>query len=524
MMKGMKPIEVRKQVKLGAGRCLRLALTGMSYRLFRSGVTVAILALAVAFLVHMLAHGLMEGRVQGRAWSLLAADRASGELLTRLSAPDGRSAVLARLAKAAEGDGVGWSDDPRLAEYRRWAGAGVIEGARGAAGSYAVLIAYLEAVPEKQRVVLTGGLEGVTLMDRLARPGELERFDRAVGELSLSPPLEDRAGGGGGGGEGGLRGLVREGWPVLLGAADAVAAGQAGALRRVRSSYQEASAATLLESRPEGLGAVLASAGFEVEEADLAAASRFTRDERDLAAVGRSLNIESVRRAVAKELNVPPPLVSLEATMDWLTRGARAELLLEVVKPVAGTAGDPVATAALLSMTPQRLLELASDYRGRRTLREAVGDVGDQSPRGADEGFWGMPQRSLWLILLSALVCMIGVANAMLMSVTERFTEIATMKCLGAMDGFVMNMFVFEAMIQGLVGGVLGAVLGLVLAVVRVWLEYGSLAWFAVGATGPVLWATLGSLVVGLLLATLAAVGPSFVAARLAPMEAMRVE
>ena len=39
--------------------------------------------------------------------------------------------------------------------------------------------------------------------------------------------------------------------------------------------------------------------------------------------------------------------------------------------------------------------------------------------------------KQTWLISLSLLVCVVGIANAMLMSVTERFREIGTMKCLG---------------------------------------------------------------------------------------------
>ncbi|MCC7409855.1 MAG: hypothetical protein IT442_17445, partial [Phycisphaeraceae bacterium] len=50
----MKPIIVQDQVRLGVGRCVGLSLSGMSYRMFRSMITVSILALAVAFLSHVL--------------------------------------------------------------------------------------------------------------------------------------------------------------------------------------------------------------------------------------------------------------------------------------------------------------------------------------------------------------------------------------------------------------------------------------------------------------------------------------
>ena len=49
--------------------------------------------------------------------------------------------------------------------------------------------------------------------------------------------------------------------------------------------------------------------------------------------------------------------------------------------------------------------------------------------------------KQYWLIVLSLLVCVVGITNAMLMSVTERFREIGTMKCLGALDSFIVKLF-----------------------------------------------------------------------------------
>jgi len=56
-----------------------------------------------------------------------------------------------------------------------------------------------------------------------------------------------------------------------------------------------------------------------------------------------------------------------------------------------------------------------------------------------------------WLVVLSLLVCLVGIANAMLMSVTERFREIGTMKCMGALDGFIIKLFILESQEQLLV-------------------------------------------------------------------------
>ena len=46
---------------------------------------------------------------------------------------------------------------------------------------------------------------------------------------------------------------------------------------------------------------------------------------------------------------------------------------------------------------------------------------------------------------MSLLVCTVGITNSMLMAVTERFKEIGTMKCLGALDSFVVVLFMLES-------------------------------------------------------------------------------
>ena len=56
----MKELTAKDQVRLSLARCFRLALSGMSHRLFRASITIAILALAVAFLSHMLAFSVVE--------------------------------------------------------------------------------------------------------------------------------------------------------------------------------------------------------------------------------------------------------------------------------------------------------------------------------------------------------------------------------------------------------------------------------------------------------------------------------
>ena len=126
-----------------------------------------------------------------------------------------------------------------------------------------------------------------------------------------------------------------------------------------------------------------------------------------------------------------------------------------------------------------------------------------------------------WLLGLALLVAFVGILNAMLMSVTERFREIGTMKCLGALDGFIIKLFLLESLFQGFVGTLLGVLLGLGLSLALAGLSYGgyayeNLPWTSLLILGGV------SLVVGVALTVAGALMPAYQAARMQPIEAMR--
>jgi putative ABC transport system permease protein len=120
-------------------------------------------------------------------------------------------------------------------------------------------------------------------------------------------------------------------------------------------------------------------------------------------------------------------------------------------------------------------------------------------------------------------VCVVGIVNAQLMAVTERFREIGTMKCLGALDRFILRLFFLEAGLQGVIGAAVGALFGCGCALLSAWLRYGSTAIWQLSWTG-VLSSLVFALVVGCLLSIVGVFYPALVAARMQPVEAMRVE
>jgi len=128
-----------------------------------------------------------------------------------------------------------------------------------------------------------------------------------------------------------------------------------------------------------------------------------------------------------------------------------------------------------------------------------------------------------WMIGLALLICFVGVLNATLLSVTERFAEIGTMKCLGALNSLVIRLFLLESTFQGLVGTLLGVLFGLTFAILEGWATYGWAVWSHL----PVMALVRGGLlclVMGTALTICGALYPAWRAARMQPVAALRSE
>lgn len=135
----------------------------------------------------------------------------------------------------------------------------------------------------------------------------------------------------------------------------------------------------------------------------------------------------------------------------------------------------------------------------------------------ADRERW----RTIWVLGASLLLTVIGIANAMLMSVTERFREIGTMKCLGALPNFVVRLFLIESTLLGIAGSALGCIIGAGFAFIAYGYTFGyGIVVASMSVPTLILFACV-SVAVGVSLSIVAAIYPAQIAARMVPASAL---
>ena len=157
-------------------------------------------------------------------------------------------------------------------------------------------------------------------------------------------------------------------------------------------------------------------------------------------------------------------------------------------------------------------------YEPWQKLGRTLDDMGIGATDKKDQG-----AQSWWLMSLAALVAFVGIMNAMLMSVTERFREIGTMKCLGALDSFIIKLFFLESVFQGMTGTIIGIIVGFILVLMFVAVSLGSIAWGLIPFGAVFGWIGI-SFLVGTAISIVAAILPAWRAAIMQPVDALRSE
>jgi len=178
--------------------------------------------------------------------------------------------------------------------------------------------------------------------------------------------------------------------------------------------------------------------------------------------------------------------------------------------------GTPLLSIAVLSDEIRARIQAC----GVRTKALDV-ELRDEEKREAAQREAEARSRMVWIATAALLITVMGIANAMLMSVTERIREIGTMKCLGALSGFIVKLFLIESSLLGAVGSAIGALAGVVFSMftysysfgltqVMTSVSYRLLFLYGVGCVGA-----------GIVLAIAAAIYPARVAAKMVPAAAL---
>lgn len=140
-------------------------------------------------------------------------------------------------------------------------------------------------------------------------------------------------------------------------------------------------------------------------------------------------------------------------------------------------------------------------------------------------GFLIMDMFLIAVGMIGITVASLGIANTMVMSILERYREIGVMKAVGATDGDVQKVFLFEAGMIGLLGGLFGLALGWMVSLVinevinviiarhgEPRMEFFCFSW----------WLCLSAIAFSVLVSLISGVYPTVRAARVDPVIALR--
>jgi len=486
-------LDVRNQPTLSAKRTFEIAWNGMRYRLFRSILTVMVIAVAIAFLMNVVCEAISMRAVSRTAHARTMTSRLAALWSGRLSIVGTPEDILREIADPNSSK-LMLTEDRNFASLPLGVEASLRDNARLAVG----YLDFFDSLPFATRREVIHHATGTAIFDLLQPPEMRSAFYNTLALYHVRPPNNFSA-------------FLDRWGTTLKGQVDAMQQGHTRAIARLAPALSGRSLHDAILDADGAFGQQAYNAGFlafDTQTRQIVAGE--ARQARDITMLEDSIQFKEIRKDLVGYLNINPGDLNLTVLWSTLQNKSDADWYLKKLVMRGHPIGD---------ITAARVVALSAWRSNVESLENAMNLTAE-----AQGGFLGLGTRMTWLVFISLLVCVVGISNAMLMSVTERFREIATLKCLGALDGFIMLLFLMEAGLLGLVGGVVGSLLGSLIGFGRMALTFDLGLLFASFPTASWGIGLLLAIVVGVLLAAVAGVYPSYMAARLAPMEAMRIE
>jgi hypothetical protein len=485
-------IDVRPQVRLSLAKSFRFCKKGISYRLFRSLLTLAVVVVAVAFFMFLLGESVIvrsvSRGVQAQTLEMREADVLLTRLFDRYTSRDFSAMLAASQGRAERVDAIA-----RVSSLSTGAASRLVE--RSALEQR--YLDFFDNLAVGKRVVLVKIHKGRDVFTYLNDTTAWHAFLGNLANMrSVTLPTDSQT----------FRSFLDE-YATFIDDLE---------LARNARTARVATMQTALSALSGGAPNVdwLAQASPEQVEQwrGIVVEHGFGLAQEAMPRLCAFLRVSSWERGMTQLLQSPEKRAAWKQAFKTTPTIEEKMLALSLPK-----VGEIVGEA----FSSEQRLKVADRYSEAKRLRSLSAKL-PRPRRGVPEPRF-LDGRQTFLVVISFLVCMVGIANAMLMAITERFREIATMKCLGATDGFILKQFLIEAAIQGCVGGALGMLIGLLIAVLKTFAGLGTSV-FQFFPTMPLLVCAGFTLFIGVLLAMLASIYPSRAAARMAPMDAMRVE
>jgi hypothetical protein len=550
-----KKVEIKKQPYLGIAKTFSLTINGIRYRLFRSTVTMMVITVAIAFMMNSLTESLLKRSMSRESKLQIRKTRLATTWTSRLSGTGSLEDILLFCASCDDEKSPEYEETIAFAKLDKKGMTKLVTDSKLAAK----YVLWFNDLKYEDRRRLVHQAVSVGIFELLREKSSFETFAKNLKDMKSIrfADKEDRE-------------MVAfkkflAAWPDLKAQAVIVRDARQKAIADLKELRKGEALAMAMTKADGDFLKHIESVGFRIRGEDAKLIAEQSREMQLQRLLEKRIVKMECRKEIARKYDVLPQdvnavmmwdrLFSNTSKAEWTLRLIMSQHVLEkalVDDTLKQTIADKLALDVKKTTVKAGVTKAMKDdafYSWLTTGEETKPLLADLSLDAAtavqmsdgrkrlelyiraerlcadvrEDYFMGLGKRMGWLLLVSLVVCIVGIANAMLMTVTERFREIATLKCLGALDGFIMSMFVIEATILGIVGGFFGSILGGLIGIGRMRLAFGNILWESFQPVDMVV-ACLLAIVMGVLMAAIAAVYPSFSASRMAPMEAMRID